>query len=92
MMPKSRGARIAFSIVLAAAGVLLLTSIGVTIWSQSGEEGWVAKAVIAFMSWVVSVPVVLAACIWTLVLWFRDRDSGHRETLAVEPEGSAHRN
>ncbi|HJH12255.1 MAG TPA: hypothetical protein K8U86_01135 [Brevibacterium ravenspurgense] len=82
MMPKTQGARTVFIILLSAAGLFLLISIGATVWSQAGDEGWVAKAVIAFASWALTVPLVLASVIWALISAFSSRggDSAGRET------------
>lgn len=73
MIPVSKGARVTFYVVLIAAVALLLVSTGATIWSQVGSEGWVGKAVVALMSWVISVPVVLTALVWSIVLFVRSR-------------------
>lgn len=82
IMPKSRGARTAFIILLSAAGLFLLISIGASVWSQAGDEGWVTKAVIALVSWALTVPLVLVSVIWALISAFSSRggDSAGRET------------
>ena len=82
MMPKTQGARTVFIILLCAAGAFLLISIGATVWSQAGDEGWVAKAVIAFASWAMTIPLILASAVWALVNFFSSRggSSASRET------------
>lgn len=68
MTPYSKAARVTFFVVLALTGVFLILSIGVSVWSQIGEEGWVAKAALAVMCWIVTVPLILTSAIWEAVL------------------------
>ncbi|WP_029088226.1 hypothetical protein [Brevibacterium album] len=73
MIPSSGPARIVFITLLALTGLLLMLSVGATVWSQVSYEGWVSKAVIAFVLWVLFVPCFAASGIWTLVLAVRKR-------------------
>lgn len=83
MMPKSKLARIVFIVILVITGILLVTSIGTTIWSQVGEEGWVSKAVMALVSWCVTAPFIVASGVWTLVLALKKRNS---DVAVTSPE------
>lgn len=65
----------AFIALLSLTGLLLILGVGATVWSQVGYEGWVSKAVIAFVLWVLFVPCFAASGIWTLVLAVRKRRS-----------------
>ena len=69
MLPTTQPARSLFLTLMIAAALALLASLALTLWSQSGAEGWVAKAVIAFGSWFVSIPLVAAALIWLAARW-----------------------
>lgn len=68
MMPLSRTARTVFVITLSITGLLLIVSVGATIWSQVGEEGWVSKAVIALVSWCLTAPFIVTSAIWSIIL------------------------
>lgn len=68
MTPFSKAAKVTFFVVLALTGAFLILSIGVSVWSQIGEEGWVAKAALAVMCWIVTVPLILTSAIWEAVL------------------------
>lgn len=85
MMSKTQGARTVFIILLSAAGLFLLISIGATVWSQAGDEGWVAKAVIAFASWAMTIPLILASAVWALVNFFSSRDGGSQGRNTATP-------
>ena len=86
MMPKTQGARKVFIILLCTAGAFLLISVGATVWSQAGDEGWVAKAVIAFTSWAVTVPLLLASAVWTLVNFFSSRGGVSQGRSTATPQ------
>lgn len=74
MIPQSRPAKIVFIIVTSLACGLLILSIGATAWSQIGEDGWVSKAVIAFVSWIVTAPLVLIAATWAAINAVKNRN------------------
>lgn len=68
MTPSSQGAKVAFFIVLALTSILVILSAGVSIWSQIGEGGWVAKAVFAVVCWIVTLPFILTTVSWEAIL------------------------
>lgn len=68
MTPFSKAAKVTFFVVLALTGIFLILSVGVSIWSQIGEEGWVAKAAFAVMCWIVTLPFIITTVIWEATL------------------------
>lgn len=83
MTPFSKGAKVAFLIVLALTIALVVLSVAASVWSQMGEDGWVTKAAIAVLCWMVTVPFVLAIAIWeTILLATRTRRSTGTSDIA----------
>lgn len=68
MSPFSKAAKVTFFIVLTLTGIFVILSVGVSVWSQIGEEGWVAKAALAVMCWIVTLPFILTTVIWEAIL------------------------
>lgn len=68
MTPFSKAAKMTFFVALALTSILLALSLGASIWSQIGEEGWVAKAAFAVMCWIVTLPFILTTAIWEAIL------------------------
>lgn len=68
MIPYTKFAKVIFIALLCITGALVLYSLGVSIWSLIGEEGWVAKSAWAVFSWIVTFPFLLTSIICSVVL------------------------
>lgn len=71
MYPRKRVWQVVYFLLLAATGVLMAFSVGVSIWSQMGEEGWVTKVAVAVFSWIVTLPFFLGSLLWWITLMTR---------------------
>lgn len=91
MVPYAKAAKIVFIVLICVTGVLVLHSVGASIWSQIGEAGWVAKAAYAVFSWIVTIPFLLASIIWEIVLLAtrRSREEKFAEEHEAKVTGSA---
>lgn len=91
MTPFSKAAKVTFFVVLALTGIFLILSVGVSIWSQIGEEGWVAKAAFAVMCWIVTLPFILTTVIWEAILLLTRNSrarSQHHSSAQVQAQAS----
>ena len=75
---QSKTTRVLFRICLAISGILLISSLGLTVWAQSGDEGWVSKAVIALTSWFITAPFLVVSGVWSVVALVKRRRIGNR--------------
>lgn len=67
-MPFNWIAKALFIMLICITGVLVAYSVGVSIWSLIGEEGWVTKSAWAVFCWFVTSPFLLGLIVWSIVL------------------------
>ncbi|MDK8433617.1 hypothetical protein ACH82I_10635 [Brevibacterium sp. GP-SGM9] len=73
MYPRKPVWRFLYFALIILTSVLICLSVGISIWSQIGEDGWVTKAALAVLSWLVTLPLLLGSVCWWVVLISRPR-------------------